>query len=84
MFTQEQVLGLRQSAIRCISRNLSAQSAESLSNQEIVNLLQLGLKHISNESLYQTFDEVLSERVAKSGISNKDFAQLMEVVADHN
>jgi hypothetical protein len=30
------------------------------------------------------FDEVLSERVSSSGMSNEEFSAILEVVADHN
>lgn len=71
-------------SIEKISTQLKTNEAQ-LSNKEITDLLRLALKHTrSSESLFEIFDEILSERVSASGINNEDFAYIMEVIADHN
>ena len=38
----------------------------------------------SQDQLFEVFDELLSERVSGAGVSNSEFAGVLEVIADHN
>ena len=74
MLSKEQLEGLRGKAVQKLSKHIKDKETE-LSNQELTSLLRLALKHIrSQDEVFEMFDEVLSERVSSSGISNAEFA----------
>lgn len=74
----------RSKSVHTVSQQLRSKESE-LSTKQLIDLLRLALKHIrSQDKLFEMFDEVLSERVSSSGMSNEEFSGILEVVADHN
>jgi hypothetical protein len=71
LLNQEQVEALRVKAIKCIELQMKGSSgAEELSIQELIILLRLSLKYLSqHDDVFERFDEVLSDRIANSGIN---------------
>lgn len=84
LLSVEQLYTLRTKSMNTISLQLRSKESD-LSTKQLVDLLRLALKHIrSQDHLFEMFDEVLSERVSSSGMSNEEFSSILEVVADHN
>jgi len=84
MLSVEQLYTLRTKSMNTVSQQLRSKESE-LSTKQLVDLLRLALKHLrSQDQLFEMFDEVLSERVSSSGMSNEEFSAILEVVADHN
>ena len=84
MLNREQLDGIRVKIVHKMSSMIGSKECE-LSNKELTSLLRLALNNIRSQAqLFDIFDEVLSERVAQSGINNEEFAGILEVIADHN
>lgn len=66
----EQVEALRIKATKCIEIQMNGGSGtEELSTEELIKLLRPSLKYLNqHDNVFERFDEVLSDRIANSGI----------------
>ena len=65
----------------------NSKNTDELSNEDLVSLFSLALKHLRPESthdhpLFDLFDELFTDRL--QGITSDQFALLMDTIAEHN